>query len=64
MVDLIGPTKPDLNDCIYLLVTRDEYSGLPKIHPLKTKESSEVADAFSELYAGQSVRAVRSDNGG
>ena len=62
--DLVGPTKPSINDEVYAFVTRDDATGYPATRALKTKQAEETAKAFDDMYGNAKLESVRTDNGG
>ncbi|CAE7569646.1 RE1 [Symbiodinium sp. CCMP2592] len=62
--DLVGPTRPSINDEVYAMITHDDATGYPAARALRTKQASEAAAAFDDMYGNQSVSSVRTDNGG
>ncbi|CAE7450270.1 unnamed protein product [Symbiodinium sp. CCMP2592] len=59
--DLVGPS---INDEVYAMITHDDATGYPAARALRTKQASEAAAAFDDMYGNQSVSSVRTDNGG
>ena len=62
--DLVGPTRPSINDEVYAMITHDDATGYLAARALRTKQASEAAAAFDDMYGNQSVSSVRTDNGG
>ena len=46
------------------MITHDDATGYPAARALRTKQASEAAAAFDDMYGNQSVSSVRTDNGG
>ena len=41
--DLVGPTRPSINDEVYAMTTHDDATGYPAARALRTKQASEAA---------------------
>ena len=46
------------------MTTHDDATQYPAARALRTKQASEAAAAFDDMYGNQSVSAIRTDNGG
>ena len=53
--DLVGPTRPSINDDVYAMITHDDATGYPAARAMRTND---------DMYGNQSVSSVRTDNGG
>ena len=53
-----------INDEVYAMITHDDATGYLAARALRTKQASEAAAAFDDMYGNQSVSSVRTDNGG
>ena len=62
--DLVGPTRPSINDEVYAMIIHDDAKGYPAARALRIKQASETAAAFDDMHGNQAVKAVRTDNGG